>query len=221
MTTAILRKTLTAGLARLERPLPEEAVEALLAYVNLLHRWNRAYNLTAVRGPAEMIRRHVIESVAILPYVTGRTLLDVGSGAGIPGLPLAVARGHGTVELMDSSSKRVRFLRHVVATLGLSNVQVVHGRAERVPGRDVDCVTARAVAALDRLLPMAVRHCTPGGQVLALKGPRVEEEIDALPPQLRRGVTVETLQVPDDERRITIVVYHLPGGIEQKQNSQE
>ncbi len=202
------RQALVDGLAAGGWSLPEPAVEALLGYVNLLHQWNRAYNLTAVRDPVEMVRRHVLESIAVLPYIHGDRLLDIGSGAGLPGLPLAVARGSGSTELMDSAAKRVRFLHHVVTTLGLKDVHVVHGRAEEMPHRGADCVTARAVAPLERLLPMAIRHCAPGGRVVSLKGPRVEEELDALPEALRGQLDVKTVEVPGGERRMRIVVYH-------------
>ena len=129
-----LRQRLCAGLAALQLDLPEAAIARLLAYVDLLARWNATYNLSAVRDPLEMIARHLLDSLAIVPYVRGGTLADLGSGAGLPGIPLAIVAPQQQVTLVDSNGKKTRFLRAAVRELGLANVRVAERRVEAVEG---------------------------------------------------------------------------------------
>ena len=131
------QQQLAQGLAAMKIALSPAQREALLGYLGLLARWNRAYNLTAVRDPALMVRRHLLDSLSILPWVDRGPLLDVGTGAGLPGIPLAIARPDLTVTLLDSNRKKTRFVRQVAGELGLANVEVVNVRVEaRTDGDD-------------------------------------------------------------------------------------
>ncbi|HNR92131.1 MAG TPA: 16S rRNA (guanine(527)-N(7))-methyltransferase RsmG [Dokdonella sp.] len=200
-----LRKRLGAGVAALSLELTESTIERLLDYVDLLVRWNAAYNLTAVRDPAEMVTRHLLDSLAVLPYVDGATLADLGSGAGLPGIPLALARRFEAVLLVDSNGKKARFLREAVRQLGLAEASVAESRVEAVQGR-FDCITARAFATLADMLALGGHLLAPGGRWLALKGRHPQDELDALPP----GFEVESvrrIEVPglDAERHLVTI----------------
>lgn len=202
-----LRVPLEAGLAQLGIELAPAQVGQLLAYLALLAHWNTVHNLTAVRDPAQMVPRHLLDSLAVLPWVQGDTLCDLGSGAGLPGIPLAIAAPRRRTWLVESTGKKARFLELVARELGLANVQVVAERAEsaRVPQR-VDTVTARALAALPEIVRYAGRWLAPGGRLLALKGPGYAEELAGLP----AGWEVEAtprLTVPGlDADRFLVVV---------------
>lgn len=200
-----LRQRLCAGLAALGIELSEDVVARLLDYVALLHRWNATYNLSAVRDPAEMITRHLLDSLAIMPYVVGTTLADLGTGAGLPGIPLAIVAPERAVTLVDSNGKKTRFLRAAVRELRLANVKVAEARVEAVQGR-FDCITARAFATLADMLAWGGHLLAPGGRWLALKGRDPRDEIDALP----SGFAVEAvvpLAVPglEAERHVVII----------------
>lgn len=203
-----LRQRLSAGLAALHLDLPEAAVARLLAYVELLQRWNAAYNLSAVRDPAEMITRHLLDSLAVAPYVRGATLADLGSGAGLPGVPLAIAAPERQVTLVDSNGKKTRFLRAAARELGLGNVNVVESRVEAVSGR-FDCITARAFTTLADMLTKGGTLLAPDGVWLALKGRFPQDELDALPAGFRVEAVVP-LAVPglDAERHVVVVKRH-------------
>ncbi|MGB6604342.1 MAG: 16S rRNA (guanine(527)-N(7))-methyltransferase RsmG [Steroidobacteraceae bacterium] len=144
--------------------------------------WNRTYNLTAVTTRAGMVTHHLLDSLAIHPELRGERVADVGTGAGFPGLPLALVNPARHFTLIDSVGKKVRFVAHAVRTLGLGNVEALQVRAESlIPAQPFDTVTARAFAPLPKLLTAASRLCTPAGQVLAMKGKWPQEELAALP----------------------------------------
>lgn len=194
------------GAAALGVPLDTGQRERLLAFLRLLERWNRAYNLTAVRDPAQMVARHLLDSLSIAPLLHGRTLLDVGSGAGPPGLVLAVARPHAQVTLLDPSLKRTRFLTHAVQELGLGNVSVVRARLEEhAPGGAVDNVTSRAALGLDRLAAQAPRLLAPGGRLVAMLGRAPPAGTLTMPPGWH--LELRPLRVPgvDGARHAAIV----------------
>ena len=155
-------------LAAVGLPVTDEASAALAKFVELLLRWNRVYNLTGIRGADEMLDRHLIESFALRALLRGARVADVGTGAGLPGVPLAIVEPDRTFTLIESRAKRVRFLRHVVAELSLGNTEVAHSRAEdlRVE-RPFDTVLARAVAPPAELLSIC-RHLTAPGSILLL-----------------------------------------------------
>lgn len=200
-----LRQRLVAGLAALPFDLDATAIERLLDYLALLARWNAAYNLSAVRDPLEMVTRHLLDSLAVLPFVRGDTLIDLGTGPGLPGIPLAIAAPSRAVTLVDSNGKKTRFLRAAVRELGLGNVQVVESRVENVEGR-YDCVIARAFASLADMLGWGGHLIAPGGVWLALKGRVAQDELDAVPPpfvvQAVQGLVVPGLEA---ERCVVIM----------------
>lgn len=178
--TAATRPQLEAGLAELGLDQPALA-DQLLDYLELLIKWNRAFNLTAVREPAEMVRRHLLDSLAILPWVRGGRLLDVGSGAGLPGIPLALALPQLQVVLLDSNGKKARFLRQVKLELGLNNVEVVEARVEAyAPEELFDMISSRAFAQLDEFMALTGPLLKPGGRWLAMKGRLDDEELSAV-----------------------------------------
>ncbi|HMM66730.1 MAG TPA: 16S rRNA (guanine(527)-N(7))-methyltransferase RsmG [Dokdonella sp.] len=200
-----LRQRLRSGLQALALDLADPVVEQQLDYLDLLLRWNAAYNLTAVRDAGEMVTRHLLDSLAILPYLHGRSLVDLGTGAGLPGIPLALARPDLEVCLVDSNGKKARFLREAVRQLRLTGAQVFEGRVESVTG-EYDCVTARAFATLADMLGWGGHLLAGDGRWLALKGRFPQDELDALP----AGFAVEAvhrLVVPglDAERHLVII----------------
>ncbi|HVH33113.1 MAG TPA: 16S rRNA (guanine(527)-N(7))-methyltransferase RsmG [Tahibacter sp.] len=200
-----LRRRLDDGLAALDLDLSDAVRDRLIAYVELLARWNAAYNLTAVRDPGEMVARHLLDSLAIAPHVSGTTLADLGSGAGLPGIPLALVAPERQVTLVDSNGKKARFLREAVRALKLANVRVIEGRVQDVPGQ-FDCVTARAFATLADMLGWAGGLLADGGSWLAMKGKVDEAEIAAVPAGFRVERIV-ALQVPATvgERHLIVV----------------
>lgn len=177
----------------------------LLQLVGLLARWNRAFNLTAVREPAEMVSRHLLDSLAVLPWVLEGPVLDLGTGAGFPGLPLAIARPGLAFTLLDSNGKKTRFVRQAVLELGLENVEVVQARLEAYrPGRKFATITARALAALPVLIAGARPLAASNSQLLALKGPTVVEELAGVD---ERALQCHPLAIPGvDGERILIEV---------------
>jgi 16S rRNA (guanine527-N7)-methyltransferase len=177
---ASLYARLQAGLAELGLAPGADACERLLDYVELLTRWNTAYNLTAVRAPDEMITRHLLDSLAVAKLVRGDSLADLGTGAGLPGIPLAILAPERRHALIDSNGKKVRFLREAVRTLGLANVQVQQSRVEDARGQ-YDCVTARAFATLGEMLRLGGHLLAADGIWIALKGRLSKEEILGVP----------------------------------------
>lgn len=154
----------------------------LLDYLALLAQWNQAYNLTAVRDPAEMVSRHLLDSLTLLPYLPAGPLADLGSGAGLPGLVLALARPEREVTLVESNGKKARFLREAARQLRLSRVRVAQERAENlVEAGQYGCITARALGTLAQLVEFGGHLLRPDGQLLAMKGQYPADEIAALP----------------------------------------
>ncbi len=183
MSSERIEQSIIEGSERLNIPLPVDASRRLTNYLTLLERWNRAYNLTAVRDPAAMVVRHLLDSLSILPWLQGPKVLDVGSGAGLPGLPLAIARPDCAFCLLDSNGKRTRFLIQAVAELQLPNVSVVRSRVEDYqPATLFNSVVSRAFATLADMAANAGRLCAPDGRLLAMKGVFPDDELARLPP---------------------------------------
>ena len=201
-----LRGELDAGLAALG--LHEDLAPPLLAYLALLDRWNRTYNLTAIREPRDMVAKHLLDSLAMQPFVRDLgTLADLGAGAGLPGIPLAIACPQLQVTLVESNGKKARFLREAVRTLGLAGARVAESRIEAVADAGAyDAITARALATLPLLLALGGHLLKPGGRLLAMKGAVPDEEIAALPDGWRVE-TIQPLLVPglDAERHLVVV----------------
>ena len=206
----LLRQRLVAGLAALDSDLATDAVERLLDYLALLARWNATYNLSAVRDPLEMVTRHLLDSLAVAPFVRGDTLVDLGTGPGLPGISLAIAAPERRVTLVDSNGKKTRFLRAAVRELKLDNVDVVEGRVESVQGR-YDCVTARAFASLSDMLAWGGHLLAPGGVWLALKGRVAQDELDTVKPPFSVR-SVRPLAVPGLEAERCVVIIGGSGG---------
>ena len=191
-----MRKAILQGCSVLDPELDDAAVEKFVAFLRLLEKWNRATNLTAVRDPLEMVTRHILDSLAVVPFLTRGSLLDVGTGAGLPGVPIAIASPGLDVTLLDSNAKKLRFVRQAVAELGLDNVQVVQARMQEYqPGRSFDMVISRAVASLDELYRQSIHLMRPGGRMLFMKGAVPEQEIGVLKDG-RAGLHIERLNVP-------------------------
>ena len=196
---------LQAGMAELGLASASGQIETLLDYVELLFRWNGTYNLTAVREIGEMIDRHVLDSLAIAKFVRGETLADIGSGAGLPGIPLAILDPSLRCTLIDSNGKKTRFLREAVRTLSLTNVRVENARVEDVQGQ-FDTVTARAFAGVAEMVKLSGHLLARDGILLAMKGLVNKEEILGLPPDFTVA-TIAPLTVPgSDKARHLIIV---------------
>lgn len=181
----------------------------LLGYLAELEKWNAAYNLTSVRDPLDMVTRHLLDSLAVLPAIDAlpiASILDVGSGAGLPGIPLALARPHWQVGLLDSNGKKARFLRHAVRTLGLVNAEVYESRAETLQDEPpFDAIISRAFSALGEFFTMTEPLLADGGHWLAMKG-RVDDNEAAAIPSFVSAPRVVRLQVPGlrEERHLVI-----------------
>lgn len=203
-----LRARLDAGLEALGLALDAPTRARLIDYIALLARWNRTYNLTAVRDPDEMVARHLLDSLALAPHLPPGDLADLGSGAGLPGIPLALAHPTRRVQLVEANGKKARFLREAKRALALDAVSVVEARAEAGPpdGVRVALVTARALADLALLSRLAAPWLGADGLLLAAKGPNWRDEDQALAP----GFAVEravALDVPgvDATRHLVIL----------------
>ena len=173
---------LTAGIAALGLALPDGAEAKLLAYLALLDKWNRVYNLTAVREVERMVSHHLLDSLAAVPFFQGASVLDVGSGGGLPGVPLAIARPELRVTLIDSIAKKTAFLLQAKADLGLNNLNVITGRVEDFrPETRFDVITSRAFSDLKEFVTLTRHLLKPAGRWLAMKGLMPHEEIASLP----------------------------------------
>jgi len=202
-----LQNHLQQGVAQLSLDLDTGQISQLLDFLGLLEKWNRAYNLTAVDSPADMVNRHLLDSLAPAPYLHGDSLLDIGSGAGLPGIPLAIAFPGMQVMMLDSAGKKVRFINHVIRELALPNAGTRHCRIEAYQPRVCpDTITARAVAALPKIVGWCDQLMGPDTRLLAMKGRYPEQELLALPAGFMIDKVV-ALDVPFDasERHLAIV----------------
>jgi 16S rRNA (guanine527-N7)-methyltransferase len=178
--------------------------KSLLRLVDELEAGNLQFNLTAIRDRPGMLRKHVLDSLSLQPYLRGSRVADIGTGAGFPGLPLAIVNPQRHFALVEATGKKARFVEQTVRRLGVDNVQVVHARAETYrPFELFDTVVARALSSLTGFAAYAGHLCAPGGRLLAMKGKRPDEEISALPKSFR-VLAVHRLKVPglDDERHL-------------------
>lgn len=191
-----LRKRLDDGLVKLGLDLPGPVRDGLIAYVQLLAKWNRAYNLTAVRDPLEMVTRHILDSLVVVPWFHASRTIDVGTGGGLPGIPLSLVFPEREFVLLDSNSKKTRFLVQARAELGLENVTVVHSRVEDYhPDQAFDAVITRAFASVADILTSSRHLLKPGGEFLAMKGLVPADELENLPPGFHLEEVI-TLTVP-------------------------
>ncbi len=160
-----------------------ETEKKMDAYLDLLRKWNRVYNLTAIRDPKESVMLHILDSLSIRDYLHGEYILDVGTGAGLPGIPLALTSPDKQFVLLDSNSKKTRFLTQVICELGLKNVQAVHARVETfAPSNKFDSILSRAFASIEVMLETTQHVLAEQGQFLAMKGVYPAAELAAIPP---------------------------------------
>ena len=187
--------------------LDEPRAQRLLRLLDELVKWNAAYNLTAITDPERMVTHHLLDSLSVQSALHGSTIADVGTGAGFPGLPLALVNPQRRFTLIDSNNKKVRFVSHAAHLLGLANVTAVHSRSESFkPEKPFDTVVARAFAALPELLKLVTPLCGPDTRVLAMKGKRPDDEISGVRDPWR-VLEVRALTVPglNEERHLVIV----------------
>lgn len=194
-----MTENIQAALECLETSFPDDTAEKLGTLIDELERWNHKVNLTAIRNREEMIASHLLDSLVAGPLLEGETILDVGTGPGFPGLPLAIVHPERQFTLLDSNNKKIMFAQHVAGLLDLDNVSAVKGRGEDyAPGHGFDTVIARALAALPRLVEIAGHHVGEDGVFVALKGRYPAEELEELPE--RWEYVVEELDVPGHEQ---------------------
>ncbi len=206
MTDQDLATRLESVLETLDQEIGGEVINRLAVYLEELARWNRAYNLTAVRDIDDMISRHLADSLSIRPFLHGRRMIDIGSGAGLPGLPLALVEPTRTFTLLDSNSKKTRFLTHVTGLLSMQNTDVVRSRVEDyAPAAGFDTVTCRAFATLTDICELAGHLLAVDGRILAMKGRYPHKEIDALAAGWKL-LDVHELRVPGAQKERHLVV---------------
>jgi 16S rRNA (guanine527-N7)-methyltransferase len=202
-----LEDRLESGLKELGVPVGQQGLARLVQYVALLDKWNRVYNLTAIRDVEKIVSVHLLDCLAVVPYLRGDRILDVGSGAGLPGIPVALARPDIRVTMLDSNHKKAAFLRQAVAELQLKNAAIVCERAESWrPSERFDCIISRAFAEISEFVGLAGHLLAPGGLLAAMKGIHPHEEIGKLPHGFR-VTQVRRLFVPglEAERHLVLI----------------
>ena len=196
---------IASGVRSLGQELAEESIEKFARLLCELERWNARINLTAIREPREMISGHLLDSLAIRPLIHGKSLIDIGTGAGFPGLPIAITEPGLTVELLDSNARKIGFVQHVIGDLDISNATAVRSRAENyAPGKRFDTVIARALASIPRLIELGGHLVAEKGVMLALKGRYPADELAEMPDAWDYEVTEVT--VPELEARHVVML---------------
>jgi 16S rRNA (guanine527-N7)-methyltransferase len=198
------RELLARGAGEFQLTIPATQIDSLLRLVDELELANAQFNLTAIRDRTGMLRKHVLDSLSVQPYLRGTRIADVGTGAGFPGLPLAIVNPERRFFLIEATGKKARFVAHTVEQLNCANVEVVNARAETYrPFELFDTVMARALSSLADFVAYAGHLCAPEGRLLAMKGKRPDEEIAALPRSFR-VLAVHRVKLPglDDERHV-------------------
>jgi 16S rRNA (guanine527-N7)-methyltransferase len=192
-----LDTVLADGIRSLGLSLPADARAKLRRYVELLAKWNRTYNLTAIREPAQMVTHHLLDSLAALPHLPhGGRLLDVGTGAGLPSIPLAIAQPKREIVAIDSNQKKVSFVTQAAIELSLVNLRAIAARVEELEeASQFDLIITRAFADLRTFFELSAKHLAPNGRLYAMKGVIPDEEIAALPANAEVVATI-SLQVP-------------------------
>src|SRR3972149_9796675 len=201
-----LEKRLQQGLSKMGLDLTAPVRKKLLNFLELLEKRNRAYNLTAVRDPEQMVPRHLLDSLTVLPYLQGPRVLDIGTGAGLPGIPLALARPDLEFTLLDSNAKKTRFATQALHELGLKNVAVVQERVEKFhPETKFDTLIARAFASIPDMLAVSRHLCTTQGRFLVMKGVFPQEELAAVTEGFQAEVRALRLPGLDGARHLGIL----------------
>lgn len=203
-----IRQQLEHGLKQLQLELQSHQIEQLFQLLILLEKWNKTYNLTAIRQPADMLTLHILDSLAVWPHITGQCTLDVGTGPGFPGLPLAIVLPNHQFTLLDSNAKKTRFIQMAIAQLNLQNVSVTQHRVENFkPTHLFDNIVSRAFTQLDKMTEWTQHLLAPTGSLLAMKGQYPTEELRTLDDTHWRANTIE-LKVPalDAQRHLVKLV---------------
>lgn len=203
MKNIAFEKLLTEKLAAANYSFSNSIIHKLVEYISLLDRWNQTYNLTSVRNPENMITRHILDSLAIKPYLQGKFILDVGTGAGLPGIPLALTNPDCEFYLLDSNGKKIRFVTQAISTLQLTNVQVIQSRVENfTPEICFDTIVSRAFSSIAEFLKLTQHLCCKDGCWLAMKGEYPSAELAELSKEYL--VNVYDLKIPglDAKRHI-------------------
>lgn len=205
--SGVAESLLEQGCKQLSLELSSLQLSALERYLDLLEKWNRVYNLSAIRDRSKMVSQHLLDSLCVIPHLQATRLLDVGSGAGLPGIPIAIAESSLKVTLLDSNHKKVAFLRQAVGELGLSNVTVSAERVESwQPEERFDTIISRAFSELGEFAASTKHLLVLGGSIIAMKGLHPYEELERLPPDVRLS-SVKKLEVPglDAQRHLVIM----------------
>lgn len=193
----MLRDQISAGAANLGLELTDLALSQFDTLATELQRWGKRINLTAILDSEDIAKTHILDSLAVQPFLVGPHIIDIGTGAGFPGLPLAITEPNTEFTLLDSSGKKISFVKHIVGKLGLSNVQTVKARAEDyAPGIRFDTVIARALATIPRLVELSAHLVREDGQLLALKGKHPAKELEAITASPEWEYSVTELTVP-------------------------
>ncbi|WP_336933098.1 16S rRNA (guanine(527)-N(7))-methyltransferase RsmG [Vibrio cholerae] len=207
-----LRVKLDALISKTSLTVTEQQREQIVGYVQLLDKWNKAYNLTSVRDPMEMLVKHILDSLVVSPHLVGERFIDVGTGPGLPGIPLAIMHPDKEFVLLDSLGKRIRFLKQVIHDLKINNVLPVQSRVEEFdPESGFDGVLSRAFASMTDMVNWCQHLPKPnGGVFLALKGVRPDDEITLLP-EWCSVIDIKALQVPELEGERHLVILSRKG----------
>lgn len=210
MPEAALLEAIDRGCTAMNCTVATHTRDRLAAYLDLLAHWNRVFNLTAVRDPQAMVARHLLDSLTLLPYLTGTRCIDVGTGAGLPGIPLSLVRPDCRWTLLDASAKKMRFVRQAVAELQIDNVECICQRMQEYrPAQPFDMVISRAVAGIPALYAQTHHLLRPGGRFLYMKGARPDREIaDFAAPA---PIHIERVRVPDVDAERHLVWFEQPG----------
>jgi len=171
------KKILITGLESLNLAFDEEKIEQLMCFIKLLEKWNKAYNLTSIRNTEDMVSLHLLDSLAVLPFIEGKYVIDIGTGAGLPGIPLAIYLPGIDFTLLDSNAKKTRFVQQAILELKLNNVTVCHSRVENyLPETSFDTVITRAFASLSDIVKLSAHLVSQSGIILAMKGQLPDEQ---------------------------------------------
>lgn len=171
------KKILITGLESLDLAFDEKKIEQLMSFIKLLEKWNKAYNLTSIRNTEDMVSLHLLDSLAILPFIEGKYVIDIGTGAGLPGIPLAIYLPGIDFTLLDSNAKKTRFVQQAILELKLNNVTVCHSRVENyLPETSFDTVITRAFASLSDIVKLSAHLVSQSGVILAMKGQLPDEQ---------------------------------------------
>ena len=198
---------LNSACEKLKLSISSQQVESLILYLELLIKWNKAFNLTAIRKPHDMLVKHIIDSLSIAPFLTGHEILDVGTGPGLPGVPLAILFPEKSFVLIDSNGKKTRFITQSKITLGIDNITIINGRVEDLEAsKPYDQIVSRAFTALDNMVNLCEHLLAKNGHFLAMKGQQQSDELASIPDKFHLEQSIQ-LQVPgcDEQRHLFII----------------